>query len=442
MAKMVDCALALKDSLEDLVSVAGMSRTRLMTRPKTGTIAALDLGGAKVCCLIARVSENGAITVAGIGYHESRGLKGGRIVDMDAAARAIGQAVQAAENMAGETIHTLMVSVSATQTGSHLIRGEVTVNHGEVTDSDVRRTLAFARDVEVPGQSELIHAIPVHYVVDEQTGIKDPRGLHGRKLITDINAITLGSNTIQNIERCVNANHLSVEGFCVDIYASMLSCLVEDEMDLGCTIIDMGAATTSVGVVMEGKLVFADAVPVGGQHVTQDIARGLATPVNHAERLKTLYGHAIRNARDESDLIEVPQIGEEDGAPPNMVPRAFLTGIIQPRLEETFELVRARLEASGFSSTMGRRVVLTGGAAQLSGLRDLAALMLDKQIRVAAPQRISGLADSTGGPAFATACGLLIYAAEHGDETPDIAIPAMGAGNLLARLSQWFRENW
>src|SRR5688572_15960021 len=197
-----------------------MTRTRLMTRPKTGTIAALDLGGAKVCCLIARISENGSINVVGIGYHESKGLKAGRIIDMDAAARAIGQAVQAAENMAGETIHTLMVSVSATQTGSHLIRGEVAVSHGEVTDSDVRRTLAFARDVEVPGQSELIHAIPVHYVVDEQTGIKDPRGLHGRRLLTDINAITLGSNAIQNIERCINANHLSVEGFCVDIYAS------------------------------------------------------------------------------------------------------------------------------------------------------------------------------------------------------------------------------
>jgi len=176
--------------------------------------------------------------------------------------------------------------------------------------------------------------------------------------------------------------------------------------------------------------------------VTQDIARGLATPLNHAERLKTLYGHAIRNARDESDMIEVPQIGEEENVQPNMVPRAFLTGIIQPRLEETFELVRARLEASGFSSTMGRRVVLTGGAAQLSGLRDLAALMLDKQIRVAAPQRVTGLAEATGGPAFASACGLLIYAAEHADETPDVAIPTLGAGNLFARLSQWLRENW
>lgn len=419
-----------------------MARSRLLTRPKNGTIAALDVGGGKICCLIAKVSENGHIHVQGIGFHESKGMKGGRIVDLDAAARSIGQAVQAAENMAGETIHTLMVSVSATQTGSSLLRGEVSVIQNEITEADVRRTLAFARDVEIPGQNELIHAIPVNYMIDGQAGVRDPRGFSGKKLQTNIHAITLGSSMIQNLERCVNANHLSIEGFCVDVYASALSCLVEDELEMGCTIIDMGAATTGIGVILDGQLVFADAVPVGGQHVTQDIASGLSTPMSQAERLKTLYGHAIRNARDESDMIDVPQIGEEEKPGAHMVPRSFLTGIIQPRLEETFELIRARLEASGFSSTIGRRVVLTGGACQLSGLRDLAALMLDKQIRIASPTRVSGLAEATSTPAFSTACGLLIYAAEHAHEHPDVAIPALHSGSMFTRVTQWLRENW
>lgn len=417
-------------------------RSRLLQRPKTGLITALDIGGSKICCLIARISENGHIHVAGIGYHESKGLKAGRIVDMEAAARAIGQAVQAAENMAGETIHTVTVSVSATQTGSHRVRGEVAIPHNEVTDSDVRRCLAFARDAEVPGQNELIHAIPTGYRIDEAAGIRDPRGLHGKRLQCDVYAITLATNTIQNLERCINANHLSIDGFCVDIYAAALSCLVEDELDLGCTILDMGAMTTSIGVVLDGKLVFADAVPVGGLHITQDIARGLTTPVNQAERLKTLHGHAIRNARDESDMIDVPQIGEEERTHGHMVPRSFLTGIIQPRVEEIFELVRNRLEASGFSSTTGRRVVLTGGASQLSGLRELATIMLDKQIRIASPQKISGLAESTSGPAFATACGLLLYASEHAHEIPDIAIPGAITGGMFSRLTHWVRENW
>jgi cell division protein FtsA len=417
-------------------------RSRLRHRPKTGTIAALDIGGSKICCLIARIAENGHIHVAGIGYHESKGLKAGRIIDMEAASRAIGQAVQAAENMAGETIHTVTVSVSATQTGSHRVRGEVSIPLGEVTDADVRKCLAFARDVEVPGQNELIHAIPTSYRVDDQSGIRDPRGLHGKRLQCEVHAITLSTNTIQNIERCINANHLSIDGFCVDIYASTLACLVDDELDLGCTILDMGAATTSIGVVLDGKLVFADAVPAGGFHVTQDIARGLTTPLAQAERLKTLFGHAVRNARDESDLIDVPQIGEEDNAAPHMVPRSFLTGIIQPRIEEILELVRARLEASGFSSTTGRRIVLTGGACQLSGIREIASIMLDKQIRMATPQRISGLAESTSGPAFSTACGLLLYAAEHSHEIPDIAIASSMSGGIISRFSQWLRENW
>lgn len=419
-----------------------MARSRLLNRPKNGTFAALDIGGAKVCCLIARMAEDGRVQVMGIGYQEAKGMKAGRIVDMDAAARAIGQAVQAAENMAGETVHTVMVGVSATQTGSHLLRGDVAIPHGEVSDADLRRTLAFARDVEIPGQNELIHAIPVHYRVDEQNGIRDPRGLHGRHLQTELHAVTMSATAMQNLERCVNANHLSVEGFCVDVYASALACLVEDELELGCTILDMGAATTGIGVIVDGQLVFADAIPVGGAHVTQDIARGLTTPLHTAERLKTLYGHAVRNARDESDLIEVPQIGEEERAAPHMVPRAFLTGIIQPRLEETFELVRARLESSGFASSAGRRVVLTGGAAQLSGLRDLAALMLDKQIRVASPQRITGMAEATSGPTFSTACGLLLYAAEHAHEYPDIAIPSLSPSTLFSRMGQWLRENW
>jgi cell division protein FtsA len=388
------------------------------------------------------VAENGHLHVVGIGYHESKGLKAGRIIDMEAASRAIGQAVQAAENMAGEAVHTVTVSVSSTQTGSHLVRGEVAIPHGEITDNDVRRMLAFARDVEIPDQNELIHALPNSYRVDDQSGIRDPRGLHGRRLQAEIHAITLSNNTIHNIERCVNANHLSIDGFCSDIYASTLSCLVEDERDLGCTIIDMGAATTSIGVVLDGKLVFADALPIGGFHITQDIARGLTTPMNHAERLKTLYGHTMRNARDESDLIDVPQIGEEESTTPHMVPRSFLTGIIQPRVEEIFELVRHRLEASGFSSTTGRRVVLTGGGSQLAGLREIAYIMLDKHVRLASPRPISGLAEATSGPAFATACGLLIYASEHAHEMPDIAIPNSGAGGMFSRLSQWLKENW
>src|SRR5205823_13792227 len=177
-----------------------------------------------------------------------------------------------------------------------------------------------------------------------------------------------------------------VEGLAVSPAAAGPACLGEDEIGLGVTVIDMGGATTTIGVFFDGNLIFADYVPVGGTHVTNDIARGLSTGVAHAERMKALFGSAIATSTDEREMIAVPQIGEEDEGHVNHVPKSLLVGIIAPRLEETFELVRNRLEASGFDKVAGRRVVLTGGASQLHGTREFAALILDKQVRMGRPQ--------------------------------------------------------
>jgi cell division protein FtsA len=411
-------------------------------RLKGSLVAALDVGTAKICCLIAKVSEQGELQVTGIGHHEARGLKSGRIIDMDAAARCVGQAVQTAENMTGELIHQVVINLSATQTGSHLLQGNVALPHEEVTDSDIRRTLAYARDVEIPGQNKLIHAIPISFDVDNQRDIKDPKGMHGRRLSARLHAVTAANQAVKNLQNAVQMNHLNAESFCVDVYASALSCLVPDELDLGCTVIDFGAGTTSIGLIQDGKLIYADAIPLGGWHITQDIARGLTTPLHHAERMKTLFGHAIRTARDEGDMIEVPQIGEEDVPGGHYMPRSYLTGIIQPRVEEILELVRAKMDACGAAGLVGRRVVMTGGASQLTGLRDLAGLILDKQIRAATPRKITGLAEVTAGPAFSTVCGLLNYAAYHADERPETVLQTMTPGTLVSRVKHWLQENW
>lgn len=301
----------------------------------------------------------------------------------------------------------------------------------------------------MPGHSQLIHAIATQYRVDDQTGITDPKGMHGKQLGAQIHAVTATETALRNRLHCITSNHLSVEAYCVDVYAAALSALTEDDMDLGCTLIDMGAGTTEMAVFIDGQFVFADAIPVGGAHVTQDIARGLTTSLHHAERLKTLYGHAIRTARDEGDMVEVPQMGDDNernhfAGGGHYVPRSYLTGIIQPRLEEIFELVRARLEASGYAQSAGRRVVLTGGASQLTGLRDLAALILDKQVRLAShnPARILGMPDATTGPAFATVCGMLLYLAEHPEEIPARTVPQAVGGNWLQQSWQWLKENW
>src|SRR5581483_11688101 len=209
------------------------------------------------------------------------------------------------------------------------------------------------------------------------------------------------------------------------------------EMELGVTVIDMGGGTTTIGVFHDGNMVFADVVPVGGHHVTSDIARGLSTPLAHAERMKALWGSAISATLDERETIAVPQIGEEEDGHVNHVPKSLLVSIVAPRIEETFELVRNSLEVSGFDKLAGRRVVLTGGACQLHGVRELAALILDKQVRIGRPLHIGGLAESTHGPAFSTTAGLLHFAVSERAETPRPR--RASAGGMLGRVGTWLR---
>lgn len=415
---------------------------------KTGIVAAVDIGTSKICCFIARVANSGLIEIIGIGHQASQGLRNGTIVDLKAAETAIGHAVHTAENMArnqmqGQPLRGVFVNVPGVHAKSQTMNVDIRVSGHEITERDIQRALAKAADAEVSGQEELIHTLPSDFCIDGHHGIKEPRGMYGQLLKVQMTAVTASSPALKNIGTCISANHLEIDGLCAAAYASGLSALVEDEMNLGCTVVDMGGGTTSIGVFLEGKLIFTSAIPVGGIHVTNDIARGLTTSVADAERIKTLYGSAMTSAADDTDLIDVPQLGEDEHTHPNHVPRSLLVGITQPRLEETFELIRARLHDSGYGQVAGRRVVLTGGASQLPGVRELAQLVLDKQVRLGRPLRIKGMAESTSGPAFTTAAGLLLYAAERAEEKKEeIQAQPVKTGTLLERAGQWLKENW
>ncbi|MFC4350017.1 cell division protein FtsA [Fodinicurvata halophila] len=424
-----------------------------LKRNRHGILAALDVGSSKICCLIARIEEGRGdkprgLKVIGIGQQVSRGVKAGAVVDMEAAEAAILNAVHAAEQMAGETIEQVVVNLSGGYPASRSIGVEVSIDGHEVGDMDLRRALEQGHQLEgVLGQPEkgrqLIHSIPVGYTIDGSRGIRDPRGMYGERLGVNMHIVTAASGPVRNLATCVQRCHLEPGNFVVSPFASGLSSLVEDERELGVTLIDLGAGTTSMAVFLEGNVIHTDVVPVGGQHVTSDIARGLSTALSHAERLKTLYGHAIATSADEQEMIDVPQVGEEDDNHVQQVPRSLLVGIMQPRLEETFELVRSRLEASGFDKLGGRRVVLTGGAAQLPGMGDLAALVLDKQVRVGRPIHLNGLAESTSGPAYTTAAGLLNYALEaEMAPRPDIKPQTPEAAGLIGRVGNWLKEHF
>ena len=414
-----------------------------MTKSRTGIIAALDIGSAKMTCFIARVSAESGIRVIGIGHHAAYGIRGGAIVDMDAAKSSILTAVNAAEEMATEQISSAVVNLTAGSPTSHTFGVEVAVSGHEIGETDLRRILGHGVAQDGASDRELIHCIPVGYSIDGSRGIRDPRGMFGDKLGVRMHLVTAGSGAYRNLMTCIAGCHLNIEEVVVSPFASGLACLVEDEMDLGVTIVDMGAGTTTIAVFHDGHVVHADVVAIGGGHITSDIARGLSTPLADAERMKILYGGAIPTPEDEREVIDVPLVGEDKAAQSNHVPRSLLVGIIRPRLEETFELVRGRLEANGLDRLAGRRLVLTGGASQLRGARELASLIMEKQVRLGLPLRLSGLAEATSGPAFATCAGLLRYAADrHGDHDGAQRSVTDPGGGRLARIGSWLRESF
>lgn len=412
---------------------------------RNGLIAAVDVGTTKVCCFIARVQDDGGPRIIGIGHQLARGMRNGAVVDMEELETSIRASVDAAEEMAKDRIRAVAINISGGHPGSANVKVEVAMNGHAVNEADIRRMLEHGRAHHESHDRELIHAIPVDYTIDGNEGIKDPRGMFGDRLGVAIHIISAGIGPVRNLSTVVNRCHLDIEARVVSPYASGLACLVDDERELGVTCIDMGGGTTSIAVFMGGQLVHTDIIPVGGAHVTSDIARGLSTPLVHAERLKTLFGSAIPSPSDDREILKVPLVGEDEDGASNQVPRSMLIQIIQPRLEETFELVRSHLEHGGYDKMAGRRVVLTGGASQLQGARELAGLVLDKQVRLGRPVGLQGLPEATGGPAFSTCAGLIRYAMVHAPAPARgkrAAGSGEGSGSGLGRLGSWLKRNF
>jgi len=405
-------------------------------------VAALDVGSSKFCCFIARMDDAGP-RIIGIGHQVSRGVRGGLINDIETASQAILSTVHAAEEMAGETVSEVVVNLSAGFAASRIVKAEIALNGREATNADLRRVLNQGYTLKEPADRQVIHSIPVGFSIDGSRGIRDPRGMFGQRLGVNMNVVAANSGPVRNLASAIGRCHLEIAALVVSPYSAGLATLVPDETGLGVTVIDMGGGTTGISVFFDHNMVFTDVVPVGGIHVTNDIARGLSTPVIHAERMKTLYGSAVASPADERETITVPPIGEEEEGDASQIRKSLLVGIIAPRLEETFEFVRNSLEASGFDKIAGRRVVLTGGAAQLPGTRELAGLILDKQVRIGRPSPIAGLAEATCGPAFATSAGLVKFAlSESAEPLRQGRAFAEEPGGLFGRFGIWVREHF
>jgi cell division protein FtsA len=351
------------------------SRSEAPAARKPGVFAGLDIGASKTTCFIARTEQTLAgmrPRVIGVGHVPTKGVRAGAVVDMDAASESVRAAVESAEARAGQTITEITLASSAGSPVSTRIAVDMDLAGREVTDSDLRRILAQAlRRHHEPGRV-ILHALPLSWRVDGRRGVTDPRGMLCEALGVDLHVVSARADPVQNLVACVERCQLSVAGIVAAPYAAGLAALSADEMELGVLLVDLGAHITSAAVFNEGALQHVDGVPVGGAHVTNDIARGLSTPVSAAERIKALHGCALDSPDDDRIMIEAPPVAGAGDSGMNQSPRALLNAIIRPRLEEIFELIRDRLDAAGAREAGGRQMVLTGGAAQLPGAAALA----------------------------------------------------------------------
>lgn len=402
------------------------------------SIAALDIGSTKIACAIAHIDDKRTIQVNGVGLQASQGIKGSTIVDMEALESSILKCIQSAEEMAQHTIHEVVVNIPGIHLTSRLTNASLNIAGHPVDTSDIHKALSLAREECVKGGAEVIHALPVAFAIDENREILDPRGMYGNKLDMTVHTLTAALGPVKNIVTCIGKCHLDVAGMVASPLASAVSTLVEDEKDLGCVLLDMGGGSTSITVFANGNMVFSDTIPVGGMHVTNDIAQCLSTPVVHAERLKTLYGTLSPSPASDNEMILVPQIGDEFSAHANQIPKSMLAEIIYPRVEEILEIVKGRLEKAGFSTRAGGRLVLTGGASQLAGIREVAAFILNKQSRLGRPLHIQGLKENAGGPAFSTCAGLLDFAMR---ENKTAAKSPKTKKSMFGRVGLWLRDN-
>src|ERR1700733_3610248 len=415
---------------------------------RSALVAALDVGSSKVVCMIARLRPRApqqvltrrshGIEIVGFGHTVARGMKAGSVVNLGQAEEAIRHAVDSAERMAGVEIESVVLWVSAGRPASELFAAEIEIVGSTIADNDIARVLAAGSRHSLRDGRAILHSLPVGYSIDGVEGVRDPRGMLASRFGVDMHVATIDIAAARNLMLAVERCHLGVEAMVASPYVAGLSVLADDEVDLG-------AGTTTMAAFLNGRLVYVDGFALGGQHVTMDIARGLNARVSDAERIKTLYGSVISGGSDERDMITVPPLSDDEREQAQLISRATLVSIIKPRVEEILEMVRDRLANSPLSADRRGHVILTGGASQLTGLPDLAARILGRQVRVARPLGIAGAPDAAKGAAFAVAAGLLVYPQaahlEHFESRRKRQLMT-GSGGYLARVGLWLRESF
>ncbi|WP_428262773.1 cell division protein FtsA [Haliangium sp.] len=396
-------------------------------------IVGLDIGTDKIAAIVGEYTEEG-IDIIGIGTAASRGLRKGVVVNIDATVQAIQKAIDEAENMAGCEISTVYAGISGGHVRGLNSHGIVAVKDKEVRDADLARVIDAAKAVAIPMDREVLHVLPQQYIMDEQDGIRDPLGMAGVRLEAKVHIVTTAVTSAQNVVKCANRCGLQVADIVLEPLASAEAVLEDDEKELGVALIDIGGGTADMLLYVDGAIVHTAVLPLGGGHITNDIAVGLRTPLEAAEQIKKRYGCALPTLVEEGETMEVPSVGGRDA---RILSRQLLVSIVEPRVEEIFEHIRQELLRSGYWDSMAAGVVLTGGCTIMEGIPEMAESVLELPARRGIPRRIGGLTDVVKSPVYATGVGLVRYGCHA--EPASLRLPVMHHHdrNLLRRM--WTR---
>ena len=400
----------------------------------------LDIGTTKIACIIAEVDANDELKIVGVGVSPSVGLRKGVVVNIEKTVRSIQKAVEEAELMAGVDVSSVWVGIAGDHIRSINSKGVVAVSKGnEISELDVVRAIEAAQAVSVPSDREILHVIPQEFIVDEQKGIKEPVGMSGVRLETQVHIVTGAVTSAQNIYKSVDKAGFKVEDLVLEPLASSYAVLEKDEKELGVALIDMGGGTTDIAIYSDDSIRHTAVVGLGGKNITSDIAIGIRTPVEKAEEIKKKHGCAFSPLVKNDEYVTVPGVGGRDQ---REVSKAILTSIIEPRVEEILSLALREIKKTEYADMLGAGIVLTGGCALMEGIQELAEKVFEMPVKIGVPSGFGGLTEAAKSPIHATGIGLCMYAVEQSKKHgPKKSLGGEDAfGKILDRMKSWVKE--
>ncbi|RLB00986.1 MAG: cell division protein FtsA [Deltaproteobacteria bacterium] len=401
-------------------------------------IVGLDIGTTKICAVVGEVGADG-VNIVGVGTYPSIGLRKGVVVDIESTVNSIRKAVEEAELMAGCEISEVYVGIAGGHISSFNSHGVIAIKNQEVTEQEIERVLDAAQAFAIPFDREIIHIVPQEYIIDDQDGIQNPLGMSGVRLEVKVHIVMGAVSSAQNIVKCCNRAGLNVANIVLESIASSEAVLGREELQLGVALIDFGGGTTDLAIFSDNSIRHTAVLAIGGNNLTHDIALGLRTPMEQAERIKRRYGCALASMIDRNETIEVPSVA---GRKPRVLSREILGEILEPRVEEIFALINREILKSGYAELLASGLVVTGGSSLLPGIPELAEQVMDMPVRLGIPTSIGGLVDVVSNPMYATGVGLVLYGYKHRDKRKQFSKNDNKNiwQKVISAMKRWFKE--